>query len=140
MFIGLMLAVVAIALVTGVVVLRRKMRRKKEARTIKREREAYELKQIRDREAVARLREKLREELPHSDPALVVHFIDLDDEGRNTVERLLANSEDPPPPLLYDADLKPVECPEFIGYKFSERLVKPDGREKTVDQITPEKA
>lgn len=111
-------------------------RERKEAQQIERERLAYERKVIEDREKIARLREKLKHELPNSDPHLVVHHIDLDEQGRNLVERLLEKVPEPPPPKLHgDHELDVVECPEFIGYKFNERFLKPDDRDVTVDEV-----
>lgn len=118
MLTGAILSVLLLTAVVGTVVYFRRQiaKRRFDAECAKIQRDA-ELKQIRDREAIQAIREKLKHELPLADPNLIVHHIDLDEEGRNLVERLVGEMPAAPEPQLYSADLKPVACPDFYAYK-----------------------
>lgn len=85
----------------------------------------------RDRVAVRQLADRLKETLPTADPNLLVSEIHLDEDGHDIVQRLQLQVPAGPSHLLYDPELKPVECPDFHSYKIPEPEVfeydMPDG-------------
>jgi hypothetical protein len=70
-------------------------------------------------EALAHIREKLKDATPHTD-SIVVHHFDLDDQGSNLTERFLHALPDAPPIQLHGADLNVIECPDFYSYNIPE--------------------
>lgn len=107
----------ALLVVAGTAYLLRRNRRNKfKAECAKVQAEAAR-KVILDREAIERIREKVREELPHADPSMIVHHFDIDENGRDLLQRLNIEMPDAPEPQLYPLDMKAIDCPEFFGYK-----------------------
>lgn len=121
MFTGALIVVLLLCAVIGTAYLVRLRRERKFEAECKKAQDEYRIKQLRDREDMERLLLKLKEE-PHSTvPSMVVDYIDLDEEGRNLFERFTSELPPAPEQQLYSADLKPIDCPEFIAYKIRDK-------------------